>query len=858
MCGIDLAPRFLSRNHGVPFWRESPRGKRDEIDQQTTILLQRLSELWQYSSTLPLWQQQQLTEVMAEHYHILQELQITLKELCWQNTELAATRQLLIAERQHYQELFEFALDTYIVTDREAVILAANQSAGKLLNCSPRHLVGKPLVFFLAVESRQEFYRHLSQLQIAQALREWEVQIQPRQRLPFPAMLRVGVVPQAQVVVWQWSLQDLSERKQYEVELETTQHNLARQIEQRNLELSTANQQLKQEIAERQRAIAALSQQTQWQQLMAAIQLRIRQSLDLTVILQTTVAEVRQFLRSDRVLIYRVDAKGNGTVVAESVVAACNSLLGITIKTPLFKERVALYRQGDTRIIHDVQQVGFPTAINQFLQQQQVKASLTLPLLHGNQFWGLLAVHQCSGGRQWQQLEVELLQQLATQVSIAIQHSELCQQLSQLNANLEQQVQERTAQLQQALDLEAMLKRISDDVRDTLNQDQILQTAVWELAVVLNLDGCDAGLYDLERRTSTISYEYAVGRSPTQGQVVSMAEFSGYQQLLQGEYFQFCELVPQLRSAAALLACPIVDDRGVIGDLWLSRPRPAAFSEYEVRLVQQVANQCAIAIRQARLYQAAQTQITELKALNCLKDNFLHTVSHELRTPLANMKMAIQMLGQTLDHNQEFYPDLTQATTQGKSARYLQILHNECDREFQLINDLLDLRKLQAEVQPLVLIQLQLQAWLPPLLAPFRELAKNRQQSLELKISPDLPSLTCDSVSLGRIVNELLNNACKYTPPGEKIVVTAMANSGKMHLSVSNSGVEIPAAEQSRIFEKFYRIRRHDFWQQGGTGLGLTLVKQLASRLGGTIFLSSTTQQTCFKLELPLLKNAEL
>ncbi len=620
------------------------------------------------------------------------------------------------------------------------------------------------------------------------------------------------------------------------------------------MEPSQTNAALLQEIAERQRLLAELRQQTERERLMAKIAAQIRATLNLEEVLNTTVREVRQFLNCDRVLVYQVElASGNAKVVAESALPNCTSLLNVTIATPLFGERLALYQQGDIRVLHDIQQQSSPIAINQFLQQQQVKASLTVPLLYGNKFWGLLAIHQCSRARQWQELEVELLKELGTQVSIAIQQSQLYQQVVQLNANLENQVKERTKELQISLDYEAILKRISDDVRDTLDESQILQIAVWELAVALNIDGCNSALYD-NQTTATISYEYTTTLPTVQGKVVQMADFPvGYNQLLQCQFFQFCQLVPGNRGQVAMLACPIFDDRGVIGDLWLFKPQAEAFNELEIKLVQQVANQCAIAIRQAKLYQAVQVQVQELQKLNRLKDDFLSTVSHELRTPLANMKMAIQMLGITLNRDQDLFIELRKTPkAQSKVARYYQILQNECDRELSLINNLLDLQNIFAGVQPLLLTSIHLQEWLPPLVEPFIHRASSQQQNLILEIAPNLPSLICDPTSLRRVVCELLDNACKYTPEGEKIVVSASAEDETMQITAFNWGVEIPEGERTQIFEKFYRIPNHDPWKQGGTGLGLALVAQIVARLGGTIKVESGAGQTCFILKIPL------
>ncbi|WP_009632976.1 GAF domain-containing protein [Synechocystis sp. PCC 7509] len=623
------------------------------------------------------------------------------------------------------------------------------------------------------------------------------------------------------------------------------------------MESSQANEALLQEIAQRQRLIAELGQQTEREQLMSAIALLICSSLNLEEILNTTVIEVRQFLNCDRVVVYQVEAKtGVATVVAESTQPNYQSLINVKIHTPLFAERLGDYKQGNIRVLNDIQQQGSLTAINQLLQQQQVKAALIMPLLYGGKFWGLLAIHQCSGARQWQQLEIDLLQQLATQVSIAIQQSELYQQVVQLNTNLENQVQERTKQLQQSLEYEAILKRISDDVRDSLDENQILQVAVWELAVALNIDGCDSALYNISEATATICYEYTISLPTSQGKVMQMAGFQeGYNQLLQGQYFQFCQLVPGYRGTVAMLACPIFDDRGALGDLWLFKQQNCDFSDLEIRLVQQVANQCAIAMRQARLYQASMVQVEELEKLNNLKDDFLSTVSHELRTPLANMKMAIQMLGLTLNRSQELFAELRKpAKEQNKVARYYQILQNECERELTLIDDLLDLQQMYAGVQPLLLTSINLQTWLPEIAEAFSQRLKNQQQHLTIEVAPEVSNLVGDSASLGRVLTELLDNACKYTPPGEKIAIKAVSDGQIMQISVTNFGVEIPPSERERVFDRFYRIPNSDPWKQGGTGLGLALVKQILTRIKATITVADGDRgQTCFMVEVPLM-----
>jgi len=449
--------------------------------------------------------------------------------------------------------------------------------------------------------------------------------------------------------------------------------------------------------------------------------------------------------------------------------------------------------------------------------------------------------------------KAQLLEQIATLQQRVMALELTVTQQQQVEVALERQVQAGTEQYQQAIAFDTMLKRITDQVRDSLDESQILQTVVQALGLGLGVDCCDTALYDLDQGFSTICYEYTtLSAPPAQGKVVQLqASFHQvHPQLLQGQCVQFCEHgrnpIRPINSRVAILACPLFDDQGVLGDLWLVRCQPDGFNELEVRLAQQVANQCAIALRQARLYQTAQAQVVELEKLHQLKDDFLNTVSHELRTPMTNIRMATQMLEVSLRQAGLFEAEPSRVT------RYFQILQEECQREINLINNLLDLARLDAEVEPLVLTTIQLQVWLPSITKPFLERTRSQQQRLELELAAVLPPLITDRSHLERILQELLQNACKYTPAGATITVTAQTTATLLQLSVSNSGVTLPASELTRIFDKFYRVHNHDPWRHGGTGLGLALVKKLVAQLGGTIRAESVANQVTFTVKLPL------
>ncbi|EDX85565.1 PAS fold family [Synechococcus sp. PCC 7335] len=428
------------------------------------------------------------------------------------------------------------------------------------------------------------------------------------------------------------------------------------------------------------------------------------------------------------------------------------------------------------------------------------------------------------------------------------------------NNLLHKRLESNQAKLRKAQQLESTLKRITDRVRESLDEQQILQTAVNELVEVLNAKAANTALYDLEQGTSTVLHECAAGLAPMRGRVSSLEAYPEvYQLLLAGQYLQFCSIFPNPeRGRVSMFAAPIEDDRVVLGDLWLINDKDRWFSESEIRLVQQVTNQCGIAIRQARLYQESQSQVRELEHVNTLKDDFLSTVSHELRTPVTSMRVAIQMLGITL--KQEYGMDEEELkkplAKRGRLARYYSVLNEECEREISLVNDLLDLQRLDVGNHPMMIQPIKISSWLPGIVNGFKPRTNSRKQELTLTIKEDLPELISDLASVERIITELINNACKYTPPEHSIQVEITGEPHSMKICVTNTGVEIAEEERDLIFDKFYRVPSADPWKQGGTGLGLALIEKLVEHLEGTITVDSGMNQTVFIVELPLLHSA--
>ncbi len=205
------------------------------------------------------------------------------------------------------------------------------------------------------------------------------------------------------------------------------------------------------DITERTRAEDQLYLANERDRLLGEMALRIRQSLDLHEMLDTTVAEVRRFLQADRVFLGHFDCFGKGSVVAESVADAFPSNMGQIIDPEIYPEIQDVFRQNRVCMVSDTALIEKSPFFEECVNQYLVKAVVSVPITLGDRLFGVLVAHQCSRTREWTPFETELLERLATQVAIAIQQAELYAQVQNLNVNLEQQVVERTAQLQQKM-----------------------------------------------------------------------------------------------------------------------------------------------------------------------------------------------------------------------------------------------------------------------------------------------------------------------------------------------------------------------------------------------------------------------
>jgi two-component system phosphate regulon sensor histidine kinase PhoR len=236
--------------------------------------------------------------------------------------------------------------------------------------------------------------------------------------------------------------------------------------------------------------------------------------------------------------------------------------------------------------------------------------------------------------------------------------------------------------------------------------------------------------------------------------------------------------------------------------------------------------------------------ITEDRRYDTLRKEFVANVSHELRTPLSVVQGYVETLSEG-------------AWKDEKSAlEFLTIIDKNVRRLSAIVNDLLDLSKLESGGHVLEPREVDVRGLAERVAEAFRPVAERKRQQLSAEAAPGTGILMADGALLERALSNLVDNALKYTPEGGRIRIQAESDGGFVSMSVEDNGTGIPEADLSRIFERFYRVDKSRSRDLGGTGLGLSIVKHIVQLHGGTISVRSTSAGSTFTLRLPVRSGA--
>ena len=275
------------------------------------------------------------------------------------------------------------------------------------------------------------------------------------------------------------------------------------------------------------------------------------------------------------------------------------------------------------------------------------------------------------------------------------------------------------------------------------------------------------------------------------------------------------------------LAVPLVVRDKVIGYLTLESRKPGAFGEKETRLAQVFANHAAAAIENARLYRQAVRLNQELEQALQARTLLIHRISHELRTPLT----LILGLAELLQSNPEV------ATLSEPTRQLIANLVQEARHLRHMVNQVLTLK--QVEHDPLNIQPIDVRAWLEHTAQVWTPVLAQKDQRLHVDIAPDVGEVQGDRTYLQQVMDNLLDNAHKYTPPGRDIHITARREGDHVLIQVRDEGIGVPPDMLDQLFEQFYRVERKETYQNKGLGLGLALCRQIVERHGGRIWAES-------------------
>jgi signal transduction histidine kinase/HAMP domain-containing protein len=281
-----------------------------------------------------------------------------------------------------------------------------------------------------------------------------------------------------------------------------------------------------------------------------------------------------------------------------------------------------------------------------------------------------------------------------------------------------------------------------------------------------------------------------------------------------------------------IIAVPLLREGSSVGSICVRRRELVPFTQDHIELLQTFADQAVIAIENTRLFNEIEEKNRQLEVANQHKSDFLANMSHELRTPLN----AIIGFSEVL--NESMFGELNE-----KQGEYVRDIHGSGHHLLSLINDILDLSKVEAGRMELAISAFDIPNAIDNAVLLIRERASRHMLALEVNVSPQLTSFTGDERKFKQILLNLLSNAVKFTPEGGRVFVAAQPTDVGLQVSVRDTGIGIAAEHLETVFEAFKQVGTDSIMKREGTGLGLALVRQFVELHGGRVWVESVPGQ---------------
>lgn len=430
--------------------------------------------------------------------------------------------------------------------------------------------------------------------------------------------------------------------------------------------------------------------------------------------------------------------------------------------------------------------------------------------------------------------------------ALAEEFNRMAGQLQASYVDLEHKVEERTRELMRSVQELEALEKVSQAVNSSLDLQTVLTTIVRHAIELSEADG--GGIYEYDETTQEFSLradepfdanltqaarttplrlgEGAVGQAALARAPIQIPDLQDETSAVDLHQGRLRPLV--VRSGfRALLAIPLLRERSIIGGLVVLRRSPGEFPPAVVDLLRTFAIHSALAIQNARLFRELEEKGRQIETTSQHKSQFLANMSHELRTPLN------AILGYT-----ELILDGVYGQTPEKIHEVLERVQLSGHHLLSLINDILDLSKMEAGQLRLSLGEYSLAEIVQTVVTAMESLAAEKQLGLTVLLAPDLPSGRGDERRLAQVLLNLVGNAIKFTEAGE-VRVQVTATDDTYVVAIADTGPGIAEADQEKIFDEFHQADSSSTKQKGGTGLGLSIARRIIAMHGGRIWVES-------------------